>query len=91
MDLNAIRQFVQDNPAGVVIRMVDGTEYPIPHRDHIWFTPHSDAPENRGTRLATSFYVSVDGVGKLVNAMVVREVVPMSVKPSRSKGRRKAG
>lgn len=77
MDIRAIKEFVSDHPEGVVIRMVDGSSYTIPHRDYIWFTPAADSPANRGTRYATSFYVSVDGVGKLVNAMLVAEVHPL--------------
>lgn len=78
MDIRALKEYISDHPEGVLIRMVDGTVYPVPHRDYVWFTPAADAPANRGTRLATSFYVSVEGVGKLVNALLVADVGPLT-------------
>ena len=39
MDVKAIRDFVQSCPSGVLIRMIDRTEYRLPHRDYIWFMP----------------------------------------------------
>lgn len=77
MEISALRQFVSDHPEGVVIRMVDGKEYTIPHRDYIWFTPGYGQPESRVGRYATSFYVSEDGTGRLVNALLVAEVLPL--------------
>ncbi len=74
MDFASFRRFVNDHPEGVTIRMVDGTEYQVPHRDYISLGP---PPEAR-SRSATSFLVW-DGEGmRLVNALVVAEVVPMN-------------
>lgn len=78
MDANALRQFVSDHPEGVVLRMVDGKEYRIPHRDYVWFTPAYGQPESRVGRFSTSFYVSEEGVGKLVNPVLVAEVMPIT-------------
>ena len=74
MNIAAIREFVNDNPNGVLIRMIDGTEYEIPHRDYVWFTPSSG---RQGTMFATSFYVAYKGVGRLVNALLIAEVLPL--------------
>lgn len=74
MELRAIREFVNDHPEGVVIRMVNGMEYEVPHRDYVWFVPGG---EGKASRAGTSFYVSHDEVGRLVNAMLVSEIVPM--------------
>lgn len=76
MNIIAIREFVNDHPQGVVIRMVDGREYTIPHRDYVWFTPSSG---KLGAAFATSFYVAHEGVGRLVNAFLVAEVQPLKV------------
>jgi len=76
MDLTALRKIVQDHPEGVVIRLVDGTKYEVPHRDFISLGP---PPEMRSPRSAhaTSFLIW-DGEGmRLVNALVVAEVVPI--------------
>lgn len=94
MDIKAIREFINRHPDGVVIHMVDGTSYDIPHRDWVWFTPATDMPESRVGRFATSFYVAVEGVGSLVNALLVTKVVPKKLKTqseTRPSGRRKAG
>lgn len=77
MDIRAIREFVNSHAEGVRIRMVDGTEYDVPHRDYIWFTPATEMPETKVGRFATSFYVSVEGVGRLVNALLVAAVEPL--------------
>lgn len=76
MDIKSIREFINRSPDGVTIRMVDGTVYDVPHRDWVWFTPATDMPESKVGRFATSFFVSVEGVGHLVNALLVSEVVP---------------
>lgn len=87
MELRTLKEYVSDHPDGVCIRMVDGTVYPSPHRDSIWFTPGSEA--TRWTRVATSFFVYVDGVVKLVNALLVAEASPMSTN-GHGKGRKKS-
>lgn len=75
MNISAIREFVNTHPEGILIRMVDGTKYEIPHRDFVWFTPYSGDP---ASRFATSFYVAYEGVGRLVNALLVAEVTPLA-------------
>jgi hypothetical protein len=92
MDIKAIREFINRHPEGVVIHMVDGSTYDIPHRDWVWFTPATDMSEAKVGRFSTSFYVAVDGVGSLVNALLVTKVVPR--KPQReakTSNRRRAG
>ena len=78
MEARALKAFVNDHPNGVVIRMVDGREYQVPHRDFVWFTPGFGESDGRTNRLSTSFYVAEEGVGRLVNALLVAEVVPMN-------------
>jgi hypothetical protein len=89
MDPRALKEFVNTHPDGVVIRMIDGTEYEIPHRDFIWFTPGFLQPESRVGRLSTCFYVSHEGVGRLVNALLVAEVVPMKGRNGKGRGKRR--
>lgn len=90
MELKAIREFVNDHPEGVVIRMVNGTEYEIPHRDYVWFVP-AGGSDGKPSRAATSFYISHDEVGRLVNALLVSEIVPMKRNgKSQSGGRKKS-
>ena len=89
MDIRAIREFVNDHPSGVKIRMIDGTEYVVPYRDWVWFTPTGNSPDSRTVRVGTSFFVSVDSVGRLINALLVKEVVPLK-SSNKSKRRKKA-
>ena len=72
---------VNESPKGVIIKMIDGTLYSVPHRDWVWFTPATEMPESRVGRFATSFYVAVDGIGHLVNALLVAEITPI-IRPS---------
>lgn len=78
MDLAAVRRVVNENPEGVIIRMIDGTEYRLPHRDYITLGP---PPEERSRRSphATSFHVwsREESVAHLVNALLVKEIVPL--------------
>lgn len=88
MDCKALRIFVEDHPQGVVIEMIDGTRYRVPHRDFIWFTPAYGRAESRVGRLATSFWLH-DGERdetRLVNAMLVKDVAPL---PSNGNGHKK--
>lgn len=55
MDLESIRQFVQENPEGVRVRMIDGRVYEIPHRDYITLGPPRAGSEARRSPHATSF------------------------------------
>lgn len=79
MDLKALRDFIGDHPHGVRIHMVDGTVYRVPHRDYVWFTP-SAGPDPRGARAGTAFWLHDPDrdATRLVNAMLVKEVVPMN-------------
>jgi len=73
MDLASLQKFVKEHPEGVLIRMVDGTEFRVPHRDYITLGP---PPEHRTPRTPhyTSFLVW-DGEGhRLVNALLVADV-----------------
>lgn len=75
MDLASIRKIVTESPHGVAIRMIDGTEYRLKHRDYITLGP---PPEERSLRSQhyTAFMVWDDGP-TLVNALLVKEVVPL--------------
>lgn len=87
MDTKTLKEFVNAHPDGVVIRLIDGTRYEIPHRDFIWFTPMFGDSEGRGGRYATSFWISHDSSFKMVNALLVADVTPL--KPRGGKGRRR--
>ncbi|MFM9956647.1 MAG: hypothetical protein ACKVZJ_01110 [Phycisphaerales bacterium] len=78
MDTKALREFVSVHPQGVVIKMVDGTRYTIRHRDFIQFTPVSGVPESRVLRVTTVFAVYHEESFRLVNALLVAEVVPLT-------------
>lgn len=75
MDLASIRKIVTESPHGVVIRMIGGIEYRLKHRDYITLGP---PPEERSLRSPhyTAFVVWDDGP-MLVNALLVKEVVPL--------------
>jgi hypothetical protein len=90
VDIKALREFINDHPGDVVIRMVDGTEYRLPHRDYAWFTPSSGAPGSSGPRYATAFWLHDPqrDETRLVNAMLVKEVSPLSADGG-SNGRRR--
>lgn len=92
MDTNAIRLQVSEHPQGVVIRMIDGSECHIPHRDYIWFTPSFGSPESR-SRMATSFWLhdAKSEETRLVNAMLVKELVPMKAGSNGHAKTRKGG
>jgi len=90
VDIKALREFINEHPDGVVIRMVDGTEYRLPHRDYAWFTPASP-PAGRATRPNVSAFWLHDpekDVTRLVNAMLVRDVSPLGGNGDQSGGPR---
>jgi len=91
MDARVLKQFVNDHPEGVRIRMVDGTEYVVPHRDFIWFTPAYGLSDAKAGRFATCFYVAEEGIGRLVNAGLVTEVVPLRGPDGNGNGHGKSG
>lgn len=82
MDLASVRKIVNESPHGVIVRMIDGMEYRLPHRDFVNLGP---PPEVRSPRSphATSFFVWEDDGARLVNALLVKEIVPM---PARRNG-----
>jgi hypothetical protein len=89
LDIKALREFVNEHPNGVVIRMVDGTEYRLPHRDYAWFTPGAGSPGGSGSRFATAFWLHDPDKDetRLVNAMLVREVAPLHAGGSNGRGK----
>ncbi len=94
MDTRAVKAFVNDNPDGVVIRMVDGTTYRVPHRDYIWFTPAFGEPESRVGRLGTAFWLhDIDRQDtKLVNSLLIKSIEKLKRNGHAKKARRrKAG
>lgn len=90
MDIESIRQIVDANPQGVRIVMIDGTKLEIPHRDFISLGPGTDAglsPRRVAAHTAFTVY-EVNGVPmRIVNAMLVEEVLPLSGK---GKGRKRS-
>jgi hypothetical protein len=90
VDAKALRLYVERHPGGVVIHMIDGTSYEIPHRDYIWFTPAFGDADSKVQRPGTSFWIA-DAASeeyRLVNALLVRDVVPLAAR-GRRKGRGK--
>lgn len=77
MDLESIRSFVREHPEGVRLRMVDGREFDIPHRDYVTFGPPRDTPVSRRGAHATSFLLWVEDDFRLINALLVAEMVPL--------------
>jgi hypothetical protein len=91
MEIERIRKFIHEQPNGVVIRMVDGTEHKVPHRDYITFGPLREKSSGEFVAVGTSFLVfQGDGLEsmRLVNALLVTEVVPLK---SHSNGHGKGG
>ena len=74
VDINAVRDFVQEHPNGVEIVTIDGTRYTLPHRDYIWFTPAAPTRSGPPKRFATSFYLNHNGSTRLVNALLVEHI-----------------
>lgn len=82
MDIERIRKFLHEHPAGIAIRMVNGTEYRIPHRDYITFGPLREKSDGERVAVGSTFLVfENDGFEsmKLVNALLVSEVVPLKL------------
>jgi hypothetical protein len=91
MDARALKEYVSDHPKGVLIRMIDGREFRVPHRDVIWFTPAFGQPESRVGRYSTAFHVADEGVGRLLNALLVAEVTPLKPHGNGHGGKGKKG
>lgn len=91
MDAKAIRTFITEHPGGVEIRFIDGTSVRVPHRDYIWFTPAYGEPESKVGRLATSFWLHDPDRDqtRLVNALLVRDIVPLPRNGRRARGGRR--
>jgi len=89
MEIRRIRQFVHDHPEGVKIAMVNGVEYILPHRDYITFSPE-EAGTGTPTRAGTSFYIWQNDELRLVNALLVSEIMPFKPRSNghKSKPRR---
>lgn len=77
MNVEAIRSFMDGHPDGIVVEMVDGKQFKIPHRDYVSFGPPRDVPgANRG-RYATAFIVydiDDDLRMRMLNALLVKEL-----------------
>src|SRR2546423_1287073 len=81
MDIEAIRQFLDEHPQGIRVRMIDGTEYRIPHRDYMALGPPRNLAGGGRGRSATSFIVydiSDDLRLRLVNSLLVADVSPLN-------------
>lgn len=93
MELESIRKFVHDHPDGVLIRMIDGTTFRIPHRDWISFGPPAKSISGKDTLRGTSFIVYEEPGGvfgmRLVNAMLVADVQPIGKNGNGHDGRGK--
>jgi hypothetical protein len=93
MDIESIRQIVDASPQGVRIVMIDGTRLDIPHRDFISLGPGPEAGVSKrrvAARTAFTLY-EVGGVSfRIVNSLLVKEVVPLSSSGKRKDRRRKA-
>lgn len=92
MDIRSIRDFVGEHPHGVLLVMADGTEHVVPHRDYLSFGPLRETGEARRGPHATAFVLWEKGTlrMRLVNALLVREVVPLNGQ-GRSRKRRAGG
>ncbi len=80
MDIEAIRQYFDEHPNGIRVHMVDGRVYDLPHRDFVAFGPiRATASSRRGVH-GTSFiaYLGDPPVMKLINALLVSEVTPLT-------------
>ncbi len=90
MDAKSVRMMVNENTKGVLIRMIDGTEFHIPHRDYVWFTPNFEGGETRLSRPSTSFWLhdAKSRETRLINALMIKEIVPLK---QNSNGHGKAG
>jgi hypothetical protein len=79
MELEAIRKMVQEHPEGVIIRLVNGTEFKIPHRDYLSFGAPREMLNGKKATTGSSFIVFEHGdvaSMRLVNALLVSEVLP---------------
>ena len=89
MNAKVLQDFVMDHPEGVRIRMIDGTQNDILHRDYIWFTPAYGKASERAGRYATSFWIhdKAEDRARLVNALMVADVLPLSSAGNGSEGK----
>lgn len=74
MDIAALKKFVSEQTGGVLIRLVNGHEYKIRHRDFIVFNPNADEAARRAT---SSFIVWEPDGPVLINALIVAQVKPL--------------
>lgn len=85
MNANDVRRFIDEHPQGIVIKMVDGTKYRVPHRDWVWMTPAFGGAESRFGRYATSLGVYHDEALRWINCLLISEMTPI-VKRNGSNG-----
>src|SRR5438105_11617404 len=91
MTVEAIRDFLEQHPDGILVRMIDGTEYRVPHRDYVSFGPLRDIKGKPRVRFPTSFVVydlNEHLRMRLVNAVLVAEVVPLEHRRNGGNGKR---
>lgn len=90
MDLESLREFVQAHADGVKLRMVDGTEYLVPHRDYVSFgPPTSETTGRRVTRTSFILYdIRENFRMRLLNALLVASVEPYGTNGSGKPGGR---
>ncbi|MEK6702879.1 MAG: hypothetical protein AABZ53_11485 [Planctomycetota bacterium] len=82
MELERIRQSLHEHPSGIAIQMVNGTEYHVPHHDRITFGPLREKSDGERVAVGSTFLVfETDDFEsmKLVNALLVSEVVPLKL------------
>lgn len=77
MDLKAFKDFVDKHPSGVLVRLIDGTEYKVPHRDCFSFNPFAEEPERRRNYFSSAFILWKDETPRLLNTLLVKEVRPL--------------
>lgn len=86
MNANDIRRIINEHPEGVLIKMVDGTKYKVPHRDWVWLTPAFGGEESRFGRFSSCFGVYDGDSLRWVNSLLVAEISPMKARGGGSNG-----
>jgi len=74
MDVAAIKNYLNDHPEGIRIRMIDGHEYRIPHRDFILFLGRDPDNPSRPSRITTNFSNSHPEGSRMINTLLIAEV-----------------
>lgn len=90
MDLEAIRQAVDDSPYGIRIRMIDGKQYDIPHRDYISLGPkHGESVRRAALRTSFIVYEVDESPFRILNALLVAHVEPLKRNGKSTRGGRR--